>query len=379
LVRLENLVKYLKYGKIKEQEVRMRRICLIIPSLQPGGMEQVMCQLAFFFCKKNNIEIHLILFGRDPQIFYNIPDKLIIHRPKTKFNNNLRLISSLRRICYLRCEIQSMRPDSILSFGEYWNSFVLLALSGLKYKVTISDRCSPDKNLGFVHEKLRKWLYTNAFGIIVQTYRAKEVYQNIIKGSSIKVIGNPIREISLFHNVAKENIVLTVGRLIPSKNHARLIESFVRLNKPDWKLIIVGGDALKMNLMEDLKALINKLGVKENIILTGNRSDVDIFYRKSKIFVFTSQSEGFPNVIGEAMVTGLPVVAFDCVAGPSEMITDGKDGFLVPLFDFKLMEEKLLILMNDTELREKFGRAAMTSMERFSVDKIGEEYYSFIT
>jgi len=342
-------------------------------------MERVMSELATFFCKKSDLEVHLVLYGRAPEIFYNVPKNLFIHKPGSKFNNNFRQIATIGRLLFIRRVVIDINPVSILSFGEIWNSFILLALLGLKYRVFISDRCSPDKNLGYVHKRLRKWLYPKASGIITQTQKAKEIYQNLIQGTSIKVIGNPIREISQNQKVIRENIILTVGRLIPSKNHTKLIESFLRLNKSDWKLVIVGGDALNMTLMEELKALIDKLGVGEKVILTGNRSDVDSFYLKSKIFVLASQSEGFPNVLGEAMSATLPVVAFDCIAGPSEMITDGKDGFLVPLFDYKLLENRLSKLMNDPELREQVGREANKSIRRFLVDKIGEEYYSFIT
>jgi GalNAc-alpha-(1->4)-GalNAc-alpha-(1->3)-diNAcBac-PP-undecaprenol alpha-1,4-N-acetyl-D-galactosaminyltransferase len=343
-------------------------------------MERVMSELAEYFCRKNDLDVHLVLYGRKPEVFYTVPDNLIIHRPGSGFNNRFRQIATVGRLLFLRRVVSGINPDSILSFGEYWNSFVLLALYGLNYPIYVSDRCQPDKHLNKFHNKLRKWLYPKANGVIAQTSKAREFYQNQFKHNNIRIIGNPIHLINESINpTVRENIVLTVGRLIPSKNHAKLIESFKRLNKPDWKLVIVGGDASKMTLMKDLKSLIKKIGAEEKIILTGNRSDVDIIYQKSKIFVLASQSEGFPNVIGEAMSAGLPVVAFDCVAGPSEMIIHGKDGFLVPLFDYESLEEKLLTLMNDPELRERIGREAMKNIKRFSLDIIGEEYYAFIT
>jgi GalNAc-alpha-(1->4)-GalNAc-alpha-(1->3)-diNAcBac-PP-undecaprenol alpha-1,4-N-acetyl-D-galactosaminyltransferase len=332
-----------------------------------------------FLCQKESLELHLILYGCDSEIFYELKKNITVHKPKTKFRNNLRLISSFSRLSFLRSKIQSIKPDSILSFGEHWNSFVLIALLGLKYRIMISDRCSPATYLGFTHEILRKWLYSKAFGIIVQTSDAKKIYDKLLKGSRIRVIGNPIREISPNLNIFKENIVLTVGRLIPSKNHAKLIESFISLNKSDWKLVIVGGNAMNLTLMDDLKDLIDKLGAGDQVILTGNRSDVDWFYVKSKIFVLTSQSEGFPNVLGEAMSASLPVVAFDCLSGPSEMVTDGQDGYLVPLHDYEFLKVRLLELMNNAELREDLGNKARQSIKRFSIDKIGEEYFSFMT
>lgn len=338
-----------------------------------------MAELARHFCEKIDIEAHLLLYGRNPEIFYRVPENLIVHKPHADFNRKLRILATFGRLRFIRQEIVKISPNTVLSFGEIWNSFVLLALSGLNYPVYISDRCRPDKHLGFIHEILRKWLYPKAKGIIVQTSKAKEIYQSLFQFPSIKVIGNPIREITVRPEIQKENIVLTVGRLIPSKNHARLIESFVKLNKPAWKLVIVGGNALKMDLKGELQLLINKLGAGENVILTGNLKDVDNYFLKSKIFVLTSDSEGFPNVLGEAMSAGLPVVAFDCVAGPSEMINNGIDGFLLPVFDFNSLEEKVLTLMDDKDLREQMGREAMSSIKRFSINHIGEMYYSFIT
>jgi GalNAc-alpha-(1->4)-GalNAc-alpha-(1->3)-diNAcBac-PP-undecaprenol alpha-1,4-N-acetyl-D-galactosaminyltransferase len=356
----------------------MKKICLTIHSLQSGGMERVMSELARFFCIKNEVEVHLVLYGRNPEFFYNVPGNMIIHKPGSKFNNRFRQISLIRRLLFLRRKIVEINPDSILSFGEYWNNFVLLALLGLKYSVFVSDRCRPDKHLSILHQFLRRFLYRKSSGIIIQTSKAREFYKSFEKYVPVKVIGNPIREILTDPKAVKENIVLTVGRLIPSKNHDKLIMSFLKLNISGWKLVIIGGDALKMTLLKDLKNMVCELGAEDKIVLTGNRSDVDLFYMKSKIFVLTSESEGFPNVIGEAMSAGLPVVSFDCIAGPSELITDGKDGFLIPISDYSQLEQKLEILMNNADLRDQIGHEALRSIKKFSVEVIGEKFYSFI-
>jgi GalNAc-alpha-(1->4)-GalNAc-alpha-(1->3)-diNAcBac-PP-undecaprenol alpha-1,4-N-acetyl-D-galactosaminyltransferase len=342
-------------------------------------MERVMSELSGYFCLKEEVDVHLVLFGRNPEIFYHVPSNLAIHRPESEFNNKFRLISSVKRMIFLRHTIKEIKPNFILSFGEYWNSFVMLALLGLNCPIFLSDRCRPDKYLGFFHQNLRRVLYRFATGIIVQTEKAKEIYETFLHHSCIKIIGNPIREIKTDDITIKENVVLTIGRLIPSKNHMNLIDSFVRINTKDWKLIIVGGNALNMNLMKDIKDRVSKLGMENSIILAGNCADVDSFYRKSKVFVMMSDSEGFPNVIGEAMSSGLPVVAFDCIAGPSEMITDGKDGFLIPLYDYEMFEMRLVSLINEPDLRERLGLEARNSIRNFAIDRIGEDYYSFIS
>ncbi len=357
----------------------MIKIGLLIPSLQSGGMERVMSELAGYFVKKKDVEIHLVLYGKKRDIFFPVPDNIKIYKPDFAFTDFSRVISSLKTLFFVRKTVKEIKPDTILSLGEYWNSFVLLSLYGLDVPIFISDRCQPDKSLGTMHDLLRRWLYPKASGIIAQTSKAKEIYQAEKLNRNIRVIGNPIYEISMNGQPkAKENIILTVGRLIESKHHDRLIRMVKEISPEGWKLVIVGGDALKQKGMERLQILVKELGMKDNVELTGSVSDIDSYYKKSKIFAFTSSSEGFPNVIGEAMSAGLPVVAYDCVAGPSDMIDDGKNGFLVPLFSDSQFSKKLKNLVNDECLRMQMGAESRKKVKQFSIENTGEQYYSFI-
>jgi glycosyltransferase involved in cell wall biosynthesis len=357
-----------------------RKLCLVIHSLQAGGMERVMSELAAYFCSKPDLEVYLVMYGIKPELFYKVPDNLIIQKPDFEFDNTKRLFSTLKTMIYLRKTIKRISPNSILSFGEYWNSFLLLSTIGLKYPVFVSDRSQPDKHLKWMHNKLRHWLYPKAEGLIMQTEKAKEIYLSKNTHKKIAVIGNPINlEASDTSTVNKEKIVLMVGRLIKTKNQDKLIEMFANINSPDWKLVIIGYDHLKQHNMERLKVLAKSLKVENNVIFTGKQTDVDAFYSKSSIFAFTSSSEGFPNVVGEAMAAGLPVIAFDCIAGPSEMITDSYDGYLIPLFDYKLFESKLAELMTNEELRIRLGLNAKESIKKFSSQTICESFYRFIT
>ncbi|MBE0675143.1 MAG: glycosyltransferase [Bacteroidales bacterium] len=340
-------------------------------------MERVMSELAGYFCNHSGIEVHLVLYGRAPALFYTTPRNITIHLPHSIFNDRLRLLSTLRRLLYLRRTISDIRPDSILSFGEYWNSFVLIALWGFPYHIFVSDRCSPEKKLGKVHDFLRKHLYRRAKGIIAQTKAAHDFYKDRIKHGNVVVIGNPIREINTTGG-RKEKIVLTVGRLITSKNHDKLIRVFCGLKMEGWKLIVVGGDALRQNNMNRYNKLVVDLQAESSVTITGNQVDTDHYYKRSLIFAFASESEGFPNVIGEAMSAGLPVVAFDCIAGPSEMITHGVDGFLVKVGDYASFGEHLELLMSDDRLRKDIGERARGSIKQFSIENIGTKYLQFI-
>jgi len=360
-------------------KVTKRILCLVIHSLQAGGMERVMSELARHFALKEELDLHLIIYGMNREIFYEIPGNITIHKPIFRFNNRFRLYFTIRTLFFLRSAITGIRPESVLSFGEYWNSLVLLSTRGLKVPVFVSDRSQPDKSLGTFQDKLRQWLYPCASGVILQTEKAKEIYLRKNRSRNIAVIGNPIREISEgTAPVEREKAVLMVGRLIRSKHQDQLIEMFSRVAPPDWKLVLVGYDHLGQNNLERLRKLARELQVEESVVFAGKQDQIEKIYLRSAIFAFTSSSEGFPNVIGEAMSAGLPVIAYDCTAGPSEMIVDGFNGYLVPLFDTDDFESKLARLMAEEELRNSMGSNGRESIKRFSREQVCDSFYRFI-
>lgn len=342
-------------------------------------MERVMTEIAWNFSRRNDIELHLLMFGKDRNIFYDIPQNIIIHKPSFQYTNGQRVWFTLRTILYIRKELRQLRPDRILSFGNYWNSLVLLSTIGMRLKIYVSDRSKPDKDMGKLQNWLRRKLYPKASGIVAQTHKALEISQRMALNDNIVVIGNPIRSIDLGNNRQREKIILSVGRLINTKHYDRLINIFAEIDNPDWKLYIVGGDALRLHNSEKYKRQIADLHLEQKVVMTGMQKDVEQYYHSASIFVFPSSSEGFPNVIGEAMSAGLPVVSYDCIAGPSDMIEDGKNGFLVPVFDDDTMKERLLYLMENESERNAMGDYARESIKKFSSETICQKFFDFIT
>ncbi len=351
-----------------------KRICLVIPSLNPGGMERVMSELANYFCKDQNIEVHLLLYGRKHEVFFTLNKKIIIHKPNFTFKNRLRLLYTIKTILFLRNQIKNIDAFAYLSFGERWNNLVLLSSMGLKKKIIVSDRVAPGKKYKFPYMILRKWLYPKANKIIVQTSKAKEIVAKQLNASNIIVIGNPIRKFPHENPLLKENVVLSVGRLITTKHHDDLIRIFVNIKKSGWKLVIVGDDAQKQNNKNKLKELIKSLDAEDIVELVGFTKNVDYQYQKSKIFAFTSSSEGFPNVIGEALSAGLPVVAYNCVAGPSDLIKNGENGYLIEQFNQTIFSQQLFNLMENEELRIKLSNNACNSIQHFNSETICQLY-----
>jgi GalNAc-alpha-(1->4)-GalNAc-alpha-(1->3)-diNAcBac-PP-undecaprenol alpha-1,4-N-acetyl-D-galactosaminyltransferase len=354
-----------------------KNVCFVIHSLQAGGMERVMSELVNYFARTKKYHVHLILYGIKREVFYEVCNDIVIHSPDFEFENSKRLVSTFKTIRFLRKKIKEINPVFALSFGERWNNLVLLSLLGTFIPVFVSDRAQPDKPLGFKDDFLRKQLYPKAKGIIVQTSQALGIFKRLYKHSNFKVIGNPVRHIERT-NVERGNYILMVGRYIESKQQDKLIQIFAKLNAPDWKLILLGYDHLKQKNQLKWENLVKELNISDSVIFTGKQSNVEDYYSKSSIFAFTSKSEGFPNVIGEAMSSGLPVVAFDCVAGPSDLIINGENGFLIPMDDEDLFVERLQYLIDKQKIREEFGVNAKKNMAQFELNYICKRFEDFI-
>lgn len=352
-----------------------KKIVLVLPSLHAGGMERVMSELATCFFEKHQAKIDLVLLGVDEH-FYALPKGILIHEPDFDFNKKKQLTSTIKTMLYLRKKLHELQPDAVLSFGEMYNSFVLIASIFTKYSIFVSDRSKPDRNWGSLHHLLRFLSYHRAKGIIAQTELAKKAMQKRLWWSNIEMIGNPIKPTVLNRDASykRKNIILTVGRMIKSKRHHLLIQLFHQTDYRNWQLFFLGDGPEKDNL----EKLARELSLNDHIHFYGNQKDLEPFYQQAKIFAFTSNSEGFPNALGEAMSAGLAPITFDFIAGASDMIVNESNGFLVPMDDENQFVFQLNRLMQNQVLIESLGNEATVSIKKFDRDIISSKYYSFI-
>ncbi len=353
----------------------MKKLCLIVPDLNKGGMERVMSELANYFSTKEDIVVDIILLTSQSKIFYKIPTIVSVHKPEFAFNNKVRILSLVRTLFFLRRTIRRVNPDAILSFGEKYNSFVLLSSLLLKVKVFVSDRSKPDKRWGFFHKNIRKILYPLASGIISQTNYSRDFLSKEIGHKNIKVLPNPIRVIENKF-LKRENIILNVGRLIKSKRIDLLLNIFYKCENDGWVLWLVGESEGEEK--EALIKLSSELNIINKVKFWGKQEDTDRFYGVAKIFAFSSEFEGMPNVLQEAMTAGLACISFDCIAGPRDLLIDGENGYLVKMYDCNEYISKLNSLIKNPELRDKLAKNAQKKAEDFNIDIIGEKFYNFL-
>lgn len=353
------------------------KIAFITPSLTFGGRERVLSKLINYSHDKGD-DVHVIMYAKERIVSFPINEEVVMHEPKFSAGKN-ELLYAIKSLLYIRKTVKEYHIDTIVSFEEKWNRFALLALVGLNVRRVISNRNNPHRYYGFVDAKLAQWLYPKADVLVAQTKIAKEVYEKRYRLKKCVVIGNPIDQLDVDVNTReRENIVVCVARLMKSKNHDRLVNIFSKTQNDGWKLVLVGGAFGKEDLSISLRKQIAELGLEDRVILAGASKDVNTYLLKSKIFAFTSDHEGFPNSIGEAMAAGLPVVSYDCIAGPSDMIDDGISGFLVPVFDDNMFVERLNYLMSHENERREMGKAAVEKIKQFDTAQICNTFYNVI-
>ena len=351
------------------------KIVLVIANLEAGGAERVISELANKWGGdlKNNVNLILLTTGDD---FYSISNNVKIHRLGIRTGVSLlnRVLDYVIMIKKINLLIFFIRPDFILSFMNKYNVFVLFSLLFNRTNIFVSERDSPTEKLSLSLSFLRKISYPLAIGVICQTELSKKFIESIPFCNNVISIPNPVRKIKLNENdFDKENIVLNTGRLVPKKGHKDLIKAFANCNHKDWKLIILGEGVLR----DELEQLISSLNLENKVELKGQTKNVDYWLNRAKVFAFPSNLEGFPNALAEAMCAGLPCVSYDCPTGPSDLIKDGENGFLVELNNLDLFTEKLNVLMQNENVRLNFSIKSKKVSENLSIEKITNNYLDF--
>jgi glycosyltransferase involved in cell wall biosynthesis len=180
------------------------------------------------------------------------------------------------------------------------------------------------------------------------------------------------------HAVPQDALVYTcVAGLRPIKNHRLLLQAFAEAVQrlPDALLLLVGPpDRLNPSYAESLKALAQELGLGQRVRFLGSRADVPDILRASDVFVLSSDYEGNPLSVLEAMAAGLPVVS-TAVGGVPELVQHGATGLLVPAGDARALAEAITQLGRDADQRAAMGHAArQTALERFDVRAMSRAY-----
>lgn len=346
---------------------------LIIRKGNPGGGIERSSSIAANYFASQGQKVILLSFYSSP-ITYSIVG--VEHIQITDGESKNRAIRIFERKNKIRKEVKSIKPDVILSYGEFINIPVLWATIGLSIPVVISDRLSPVFALNKIYVLLKKILYRNAAGCIAQTEIAKSMLIEKVSVKNVVVIPNPINAISKV-DCEKKKQIISVGRISPEKGQKYLLEAFAQQPYKDWHLVFIGGVSREW-VQEELNSIVYKYGISDRVHFLGRKENFSKDLSESEIFVLPSLSEGFPNALIEAMSVPLPCISSDCVAGPSDIIENGVNGILVKPKSVKELTDAITMLIENENKRKTLARNAYSIREKLAVDKIAQQYLDYV-
>ena len=364
------------------RNIPMQKIAFHLNSLQQGGAERVVSNLANRFAKEGyEVVIATEWYGTDE---FALDQKVRrVHVGLTKEDENRGRISKmLRRIWYLRRFMKKEKPDVVVAFTRGVLYRALAAGIGTGIPVVISVRTDPVGHYDKKADKLRiPLLFPHAAGCVFQTEGAKAFFAPYLQENS-RIILNPLnpKYVGVPEPAVRTKDVVQSGRLVDFKNQPMLIRAFLKVHEkhPDYTLKIYGPDS-KDGTKEILESIIRENHAEDYVKLMGGSNTLEKDLADAALYAFSSDWEGLPNALMEAMALGLPVVSTDCpCGGPKTLIEDGVNGLLVPIMDEKAMTDGILRLIEDRELAERLGREARKISERANEDAVFEQWQTYL-
>lgn len=360
----------------------MHKIAFHLNSLQQGGAERVVSNLANRFAKEG-YEV-VIATGWYGEKEFELDSRIRrVHVGLSESDEKKSRIGKIiSRIVNLRRFIKKEKPDVLVAFTHTVNYRSLIAGLRTGVPVVISVRTDPVGHYDKRGDKIQiPLLFPHAAGCVFQTEGAKAFFAPYLQDNS-RIILNPLhpKYIGTPEVTKRTRTIVQSGRLVDFKNQPMLIKAFIEVHKkhPEYDLKIYGpdsGDGTK----EILERIIGENHAEDYVKLMGPSDTLEKDLADAAIYAFSSDWEGLPNALMEAMALGLPIVSTDCpCGGPRTLITDGVDGILIPIKDQKAMEEGLNRLIENPELAERLGKNARGICERANENAIFEQWRSYL-
>lgn len=360
----------------------MSKIIFHLNTLSTGGTERVVTNLANGLCDTEEV-IVATEWQEKNEFKLDKRVKRINAGLTAEDEKKTRFIQILKRDQYLRRLIKKENPDIVIAFGHKANYRALVSASGLKVPVVVCVRIDPVGNYdGKADRLLLPLLYKRASGAVFQTEQQGDYFKPYLKCDT-KVIINPINEkyFNVVHPSDKTKTVVQHARLVDFKNQALLIDAFMKVHEkyPDYDLKIYGPDSYD-GTKELLNGKIGEYNAEGFIHLMGGCDEIEKEVPKAMIYVTSSDYEGMPNSLMEAMAMGMPVISTDCpCGGPKALIRDRENGMLVPIKDSDAMAEAIIYMIEHPDFARSCGQNASKIKEIANTSYIVNEWHKYIT
>lgn len=353
----------------------MKHLAIITQNMSQGGAEQVILQLAQYLIKQN-IKCSIITIFELKQ-FYNIPMQVETYVVGKKAEN--KAIDKFLKYKQVRNYVKQLKPDLVLAIPEEVGIYVIPALMGTRIPLVVSERNNPwVMPWKKITRLMRRLFYPFASGFIFQTEQAAGFFPKSIRRKGI-VLPNMLdleRLPEMWTGEIRKEVV-SAGRLESQKNFPLLINAFAKfyIDHPEYTLTIYGDGSLK----EYLESVASCLLPKSAYSFPGGSLGLLEKIRKAEMFVLSSDYEGMPNVVIEAMALGMPVIATDCPSGgPAGLIEDGKNGILVPVNDSEALCNAMCKVADSRETAANLASNAVQIRQRLDSKVVSEMWKKYL-
>ena len=343
-----------------------------------GGLERVLSVKTKVLAEDYGYDIHVVTLNQKSKtdLFFSFSEKIIQHNLEVS-GNTIQYIS--KYISGIKKVVSEIKPNIILVCDDGLKAFFLPQILGNKipiiYERHVSKLIEISENQGFIKGVFTKLKFS------LMDFLAKDFSKFIVltegnknewKLKNLQVIPNPLPFFPAEKSSLENKKVIAVGKQSYQKSYDRLLKSWALLGKEfkDWELHIYG----KFDENLGLENLAKDLKIQNQVYFHLPEKNIEEKYAESSIFVLSSRYEGFGMVLIEAMSFGIPCVSFDCNYGPSDIIKDGEDGFLIKNGDEKDFAQKLQELMKDENLRKEMGGKARENVGRFLPENVVKKW-----
>lgn len=354
----------------------MKRILYIESHFGNGGINKITSVKANYFVS-HGYDVHILCtLAKEDICREGMYDERVIQHKigQERLDSLLRipLIGRMLRFLYARFMhlwiILKVNPDIIVSTQQYLEPLTVVLLSFWKKRVLEFHGWynDPEITSASTKDKLMFRFKFPFYQIVALTQKeAQKLHQ--LTGNPAMVIPNPLYTAKEKKSDCSNKRAIILARFSRQKNLLNFIPYWkqVQDKHPDWTLDIYGSGSQEKETYQ----LVGSLGLN-TIHLHPYTSKPMAELEDSSIYLLPSIYEGFPLVILESMSVGVPCIAFDCPCGPSEIIKQGEDGYVIPFLDYKAFVEKICFLMENDLIRKEMGKRAQENIKRFNIDSI---------
>ena len=355
----------------------MKTILFIIKKFHYSGAAKAMQLVANGLAKSDKYDIYMAAYCESVPYYYVNP-KIKVISGKYKFDKGL--INKIDAIKSTNNIIKSCNPDIVITFLNNTSFYSIISSLFSKRKIVVCERCDPFNENRLQLRFMRKF-FRFASGAVFQTEGARKYYKSLYNKSVVipNIVDDKYKNVKIEKFEKRKNEINVFSRIeIRQKRHDVLIKAFNEIHKIHPEIILnIYGDGPDE---DKIKLLVKELNLEKYVNFKGSTNNALEILKNSKLTILSSDYEGIPNGVIDAMAIGIPVVATDTSPGGVRLlIDDGVNGFIVPCGDYVKLAEKVIFLLDNPEIADKFSKESRKINDKYSESQLIKAWDKYIS